>query len=210
MNKADKPRSINDFGSKAKEWETHERRGRAKVLAEEIEKVISLNPEDLLLEIGAGTGLIGENFISRVKEIWFTDLSRGMVDAIIDKFDKRGVQNYNARVLNIEEETLRLKFNLIYTSMSLHHIEKYKAALSNMVSMLKENGRICLIDLDCEDGSFHPSKEEYFHAGIDRKAITEHLSSLGCEDLSAKTVHEIYKGGRSYPMFMITGRAPAP
>jgi tRNA (cmo5U34)-methyltransferase len=101
-------------------------------------------------------------------------------------------------------------FDLITSSMALHHVRDLPALFSQFRSMLRAGGHVALADLDREDGTFHsPDVTDVHHLGFDRADLRAQLAAAGFEDLRDTTAHVHRRHGREYPVFLISGRVAA-
>ena len=92
----------------------------------------------------------------------------------------------------------------------LHHVEDTAATLRSIREALVPGGRIGLMDLDKEDGSFHdPDQPGIHHHGFEGDALVQLAEDAGFEDVEVQNIHEIERDGRSYPLFLLTGLRPA-
>lgn len=164
------------------------------------------------LEYGCGTGLVTLKIAPNVNKVVAVDTSKGMLAVLSEKIKKSGVKNVIVKPLDLTVTgPLEDRFDLIYTSMTLHHIKDIAGILNTFRQMLNPGGSITIADLDLEDGSFHGKDAPApAHNGFDRNEIMEILKSLGLKDLKARIAHEMQRasaGGktRSYPVFLITG-----
>ena len=77
---------------------------------------------------------------------------------------------------------------------------------------LHSGGRIALIDLYAEDGSFHGSKEDndakgVQHFGFAPTALQTLAEQAGFADIAFSAVQDMqHRNGRAYPIFLMTGR----
>lgn len=108
------------------------------------------------------------------------------------------------------------RFDLIASSMTLHHIQNYATLIRNLADMLCPGGYIALADLDTEDGSFHDEGADFpvHHNGLDRRevlGICERAGLVECTSITAHTIERTSDGGQSrrYPVFLVTGQKPA-
>ena len=113
-----------DFDHHAKEWDSSlEKVNRAKIIAEEIRKRITLTREMSALEYGCGTGLLSFSLQPYLKGITLVDRSPGMLSLLKAKIEARGVRNMQPVKHDlIKEPFLPDRYDLIYTLMTLHHI----------------------------------------------------------------------------------------
>jgi len=185
------------FDDYAKTWDTDKRIERAKVVANEISnsKIISdeiansidINKGCSAMEFGCGTGLVSFNLYDKFKNITLIDSSKGMIDILNSKIEEYQVENMVPYHLDISnEEPLDMKFDVIYNSMVLHHIHDVKAIAKNFYELLNEDGYLCIVDLDEEDGSFHKNYSDYDgHNGFNHEELKQLLSSVGFKDIEA-------------------------
>src|SRR5690625_322950 len=104
----------------------------------------ALNPEgsETALEFGAGTGLATLLMAPVVKRLTAIDSSEGMLEVLKNKLARKGLDNVKAIIGVVPDDLPREKFNLIYSALTLHHVEKSYCQIWCMA--LKR--RSCLID----------------------------------------------------------------
>lgn len=177
------------FDDYAKTWDTDKRIERAKVVANEISNSINIDKKHSAMEFGCGTGLVSFNLYNKFKNITLIDSSKGMIDILNSKIEKYQVENMIPYHLDISnEESLDMKFDVIYNSMVLHHIHDVKAIAKNFHELLNKDGYLCIVDLDKEDGSFHKNYSDYDgHNGFNHEELKKILSSVGFKDIEAHT-----------------------
>ena len=106
------------------------------------------------------------------------------------------------------------EFDLIVSSMVLHHIPDVSQTLHRLRPCLRPGGWIALADLESEDGTFHADMTGVYHKGFDRKDVCRWLESAGFTDTAAREAYCIVRaaddgGTRQYPVFLVTGRVGA-
>jgi 2-polyprenyl-3-methyl-5-hydroxy-6-metoxy-1,4-benzoquinol methylase len=200
-----------NFDKRALAWDDDYRVSRAKVIAQEIEKWVPIKKEYTALEFGCGTGLISFNLHDRFKHITLIDNSRGMIEVVNSKIKQYEAQNITAYEIDVnKEELLKEKYDVIYTSMVLHHIGDLKGTVEKLIAMLNHEGYLCIVDLVKEDGSFHKGEKDFKgHNGFEEEELKSLLSSLGLEDISSKA---FYNGKKNvgeeevdYSLFIMSG-----
>jgi ubiquinone/menaquinone biosynthesis C-methylase UbiE len=202
------------FDERARDWDTPERISRAARVAAAIEEAVELGPTDRLVDVGAGTGLLGLALVDDVGEVVLLDPSAGMIEVATEKLAASGVRSVRAvRHDLLVDPPPADRFDVAVSLLVLHHLEDTAAALAAIRELLVPGGRIALADLDTEDGSFHSADAEgIHHLGFDR-AVVEHLAeSVGFLDVATRTATVIDEGAEDggFPVFLLTGRrAPA-
>jgi ubiquinone/menaquinone biosynthesis C-methylase UbiE len=177
------------FDNYAKTWDTDERIDRAKIIADEMSKSIDINKSYSAMEFGCGTGLVSFNLYDKFKNITLVDSSKGMIDILSSKIDKYKVNNMFPYHLDISNgNSIDMKFDVIYNSMVLHHINDTEAITEAFYELLSKDGYLFIVDLDEEDGSFHKNYTDYDgHNGFNQEALKNILASAGFKDIEANT-----------------------
>ena len=199
------------FDEKAAEWDTPERRERAHELADIIREHVSLMPDMRVLDIGAGTGLLGLDLLADVGSVALADPSEGMIEVARTKIEAEGIVDASATVFDFpaNEPPEGAPFDLAVSLLVLHHVADTEATLRSIRAALVPGGQIALMDLDKEDGSFHdPDQPGIHHRGFEADTLVALTTAAGFEDVSIRNVHELDRDGRSYPLFLLTARVP--
>ncbi|MBE9531351.1 MAG: class I SAM-dependent methyltransferase [Proteobacteria bacterium] len=199
-----------DFNALAKDWDLDpEKVERAKVTAELIEKRATVTKETTALEYGCGTGQVSFFLQPKLKEITLADDSEGMLEVLRDKIKSAGVDNMKTLMADFSKDALpNEKYDLIYISMTLHHIIDADSVLRAFHSLLKPGGSLCIADFDKDDGSFHANHEGFEgHHGFERKELSDMLSKTGFKDAKFEECFKIMKEvdgkEREFPVFFV-------
>ncbi len=201
--------AMSEFDDKAAEWDTPERRERAHILADDIREHVPLTSEMRVIDIGAGTGLLGLDLLHDVGSVVLTDPSEGMIEVARTKIESEGIVEATAIVFDFPSPELPpgAPFDLAVSLLVLHHVEDTGATLRSIHAALTPGGRIGLIDLDREDGSFHdPDQPGIHHHGFDGESLVELATAAGFADAQTRIINEIERDGRTYPLFLLTGQ----
>ena len=201
---------MSTFDEKAKEWDTPERRERARLLAEVIREHVDLDTSMRVIDIGAGTGLLGLELADDVGELVLAEPSAGMLEVARRKLTVLGRANVSAIEFDLPGgPPPGAPFDLAVSLLVLHHVEDTAAALRSIFDLLAAGGRMAMLDLDAEDGTFHDQDAEgIHHHGFDQRHITGLAGSAGFVDVQTRVASELERDGRSYPLILITARRP--
>jgi ubiquinone/menaquinone biosynthesis C-methylase UbiE len=203
--------SKSHFDSKSREWDSNPVfQDRAHKIAEAIRAAVKLNTGMSALDYGCGTGLLSFPLKDELGRITLKDTSTGMLDVLREKIADQGVTNMTALQMDLTAEPLPdERYDLIYSSMTLHHIPNTDHILEVFHTLLNPGGALCIADLDQEDGSFHGPGFDVHH-GFDRAALAEKARKAGFGTIEFNTVFEIVKeqenGERAFPVFLMVAR----
>lgn len=168
-----------------------------------------------VMDFGCGTGLVTLKLQPLVKTITGVDSSQGMLDALQNKIAQQSLDNVFTRFVDLEHgKQAQGSYDLIVSSMTLHHVPDTLALFKEWSGLLRPGGRVSFADLDAEDGSFHSDKTGVFHFGFDRDDLKRMLSDAGFDNFRATTATVINKEARGqvvpeYPVFLITAKLRA-
>lgn len=201
------------FDVKAAEWDANPARvALARAVVESIRAALSLRPDVRVLDFGAGTGLVSLGLLPFVGEVTAMDASAGMLDMLHKKVDALGAKNFHLLRGDVAHAFLPSgHFDLIVSSMTLHHLPDVPIVLRRLRPALRDNGWISLADLDAEDGSFHADKTGVFHNGFDRATLCCWMNEAGFADAVFHDAYRITRLGsdgtpHTYPVFLVTAR----
>jgi ubiquinone/menaquinone biosynthesis C-methylase UbiE len=206
--------SPDKFNREASQWDDNPRRS---ALAQAVAKAIiaTAKPSKTMraLEFGCGTGLVTLEIAPLVSMVSAIDTSREMLSVLEEKIRRFGITNIETSGLDLlthlqkgeEEES----FDLIYSSMTLHHISDTAGFLNRISSILAPGGMIAIADLDKEDGLFHDDPLEKVHHGFERGELAVMLEAAGLQTTKFETAYLFEKENRegkrvAYPVFLVT------
>ena len=179
-----------NFDDAALTWDTPMRCVRAKILASQIRNVWKEKP-DSVLDFGCGSGLVAFELRAHAGMIYGYDASQGMGHVFQEKREAFAADNVHFLT---EEEMRKLSYDVIFSSMVLHHIPDVEAEIAGLKRILKPGGRLIWIDLDAEDGSFHADDPDFLgHNGFERDEVKRILEGCGFRDISMRTIYQAEK-----------------
>lgn len=202
------------FDRAAAEWDANPVRvALARAVAGAIRSCVPLRPEMRAMDFGAGTGLITLALLPDLAGVTAVDTSGEMLRMLDQKL--RSLRIGNVQTLLCEPGGMTAlpaaAFDLIVSSMVLHHIPDVPQTLRRLRDCLRPGGWIALADLDSEDGTFHADATGVFHHGFDRGDIRRWLQAAGFVKTAEREAHRIVRPSeagqaREYPVFLVTGQ----
>ncbi len=179
-----------DFNEHAKTWDTDKRIERAKIISKEIAAKVNRKNGLTAMEFGCGTGLVSFNLEEMFDEIMLVDSSEGMLEIVNEKIEKLNVNNFSARLVDLTVNDLTgVTFDVIYTSMVLHHIKELKMVLKKLYSLLNQNGQLIVVDLNSNVG-FHNDEAGFEgHNGFEQKEFFSLLKGIGFRQIQSETFY---------------------
>lgn len=199
------------FDSKARQWDENPVfQERARRIADSLRSMVPLSTAMTALDYGSGSGLLSFPLKDELGHITLSDTSAGMLEVVGEKIAAQDVRNMATLRADLSVAGLPdTRFDLIYSSMTLHHIPDTEAILAAFHAHLNPGGWLGIADLDKEDGSFHGIEVDVHH-GFDRDALAEKARRAGFSEVAFRTVFEIEKekpeGKRAYSVFLMVAR----
>lgn len=196
-----------DFDDRAKTWDSDPiKRERAFAVAAAIRQRVPLSSDWRALEYGCGTGLLSFALHAELGRITLADSSPGMLAVLKEKIAAAGLSHLHPLALDLATDPPPAgRYDLIYTLMTLHHVADTERLLRAFHDLLQSGGRLCIADLDREDGSFH-GPGFTGHNGFHRAALRVQLMRAGFGEVDFSTCYAMKKatdrGMREYPLFL--------
>ncbi|WP_068250588.1 class I SAM-dependent DNA methyltransferase [Janibacter corallicola] len=201
------------FDEKAATWDDDgDKERQSGEIARGITAAASPAGGDRLLEYGAGTGLVTQALLEATPGLLVTlaDNSTGMREAIGNKVEA-GALPPDTRVWDLDLESDPVpedRFELIVTSMVMHHVKELETVLRGFATMLEPGGHLCIADLDHEDGSFHDHDFEGHH-GFHRSEVEASLTAAGLVEVHIGDGTSIEREDGTYPVFLAVATRPS-
>lgn len=192
---------MSHFNEVANEWDSEGKVKLMQALASNTKKVLNLKGQFDIMDFGAGTGLFGLEFKDNIKSLLGVDVSEGMLKVFDEK--TANYENIQSKNIDLEKETLDDKFDLIVSSMAFHHLVNPKDVLKKLKKNLNTNGKIAIVDLDKEDGTFHPDNEGMGvkHFGFSKEELESWAKEAGL-GLEHTIINTIEKNDKTYQQFL--------
>ncbi|MCR6514209.1 MAG: class I SAM-dependent methyltransferase [Clostridium sp.] len=198
-----------DFDKVAKVWDTDYREKRGSIVASEISKFLDSKKDKVALEIGCGTGLVSLNLSDSFKELDLIDNSKEMIEVLREKINSKGIKNINPINCSIEDLKDFKKYDFIFSSLVLHHIDDIKLMFLKIKNLLNINGKVCIVDFVNDNGEFHADEKEFKgHDGFNVKSLKEIIKDSGFKNIES---YDFYNGIKTnslgkvkYTLFIIS------
>lgn len=207
---AEKPR---DFDAAAATWDGNPYRVRlADDVSRCLQEKIPLSRDMDVLEVGCGTGLLTLLLAPQVKTITAIDSSSGMLGTLTRKLREKRIGTVTTRLLDLETaDDWGGPYDLVVSSMTLHHISDVPRLLHSLSSVLRPGGYLCIADLDSECGKFHRSGEYVPHEGFDRAILKREFGRAGLHTIRNCTAAMPVKPDcdgemRCFTVFLMSGQ----
>ena len=187
----------------------------ARAVADAITNALPLNDRMTVMDYGAGTGLVSLRLQPLVASIVAADSSREMLSVLQTKIAAAHIDKVHTRELNLElQPATPAEFDVIVSSMTLHHVRDTAALFRQFHRALKPSGWIAVADLDTEDGRFHSDPAGVHHHGFDRNALCAILTSEGFARVQTRDAHQVSKPAadgvlRAFSVFLATAQKQA-
>lgn len=204
---------MSHFNHAANEWDSEGKIKLMGALAHKVKQELPILKQSQveksldILDFGCGTGLFGLEFLDYAQSLIGIDTSQGMLDVFDQKaedfpFIKSFLVDLEKNEIN-ETPLGEKKFDLIVTSMVFHHLTHPSVTLGKLKQLLKPHGQVAIVDLEKEDGSFHPNNLEMGvkHHGFSNAEL-ESWASDNQLRLSLKTINSLEKNSTNYQQFL--------
>jgi ubiquinone/menaquinone biosynthesis C-methylase UbiE len=177
--------------------------------------ITALKPKgtELVMDYGSGTGNIALRIVPHVYRIIAVDSSKGMLGVLTEKLSHDRISTVEIREWNIGQDPALLPlFDIIVSSMTMHHIRDTAGAARAFYAMLLPGGRIAIADLDSDNGEFHETAGIAEHDGIDRNYLQQVFEQAGFDSvrfLEAATIQKTSSQTgklRDFTIFLMTAQ----
>jgi 2-polyprenyl-3-methyl-5-hydroxy-6-metoxy-1,4-benzoquinol methylase len=197
------------FDQAAATWDADPARlAMSEAFAAAIEATVPLEPDWAAMEYGCGTATLSFLLAGKLGRITAADASPGMIEQVCRKVAASGTTNIQPQLLDLTDAPPPAdRFDFIFCAMALHHVADSAALAATFAALLSPGGWLAVADLCAEDGSFHPDVVVP-HNGFEPEELAAVFAAAGLTGLRWRTVHEIERHSRRYPLFLLTGRCP--
>ncbi len=182
-----------DFNTLSINLDTESQIKRAEAISAEIESYLGSGPLEIM-EFGCKTGLISFHLKNKKANFLLVDSSDEMINTIEQKIKDSNQTNFKTFCGNLNDLETETKFDVIYTSMVLHQTEDVQSTVNLMSHYLKPNGKLIIVDLLPNDGTFHQQTKDFKgHHGFSIKEMKSYLENANLDNISGRKFYSSYK-----------------
>ncbi len=159
-----------------------------------------------VLDFGCGTGLVLQRIADNVSTAVGVDSSQGMIHVLSEKKLRHvtacclQLSSTNTLQKHFDQHAMSASsaFNLIYSSMTLHHLADVAATVKLLTAYLKPGGTLVAFDLEQgpESMLFHPQPVSpcvHHQGGFASDDLCTVWKGAGLKDVSCEKVHRFTK-----------------
>ncbi len=199
------------FDNAAENWDTPQRMEIARAVSDAMRRLGLPSPGSKVMDFGAGTGLLSFDLALIAGEVVALDTSEGMVRVMEEKIRSFGVSNVRPLRKDIlSGDEADGPYDLIASSMALHHVEDTAKLLKLFYGFLVPGGQIALADLAKEDGSFHLDARDVRHFGFDSAQLASSAEDAGFRNVNCDIFHTVTRrrgdADREYGIILINAK----
>jgi len=141
-------------------------------------ETIGLKPGMVIGEVGAGTGRITVWFASTVGPtgmVYANDIDKSSLDHLENRCKKEGFNNVKIILGTVDNPKLPQKaLDIAFMTNTYHHLDKPVELVHNLLSTLKENGILAIVERDAE-------RTGNYRDGTKRSEFIKQLKQAGFE-----------------------------
>jgi ubiquinone/menaquinone biosynthesis C-methylase UbiE len=114
-----------------------------------IEKIVALanpNKDDVVLDIGTGTGALAKEIALKAKKVIAIDISEEMLKTAKEKLEKEGITNVEFKIGSFIDPNISEKVDIIVSNLAFEWIpdRDKRTAIDKMHGLLNDSGKVIL------------------------------------------------------------------
>lgn len=191
------------------QWDVMRKSFYGEEVREAVLNAVKIGPNDVVLDVGAGTGFLTEVAAKVASKVIALDFSRGMSEEAIAKM---GSGNVEFRIGNVENMPMPdSSVDIVIGNMVLHHCPNPRVAFSEMVRVLRPDGRIAISDLQEHSHEWLRKEHADLWLGFKMEEVGSMMKDAGLKNVSVETMSSCcssVEDGQQVkiPMFLASGR----
>jgi ubiquinone/menaquinone biosynthesis C-methylase UbiE len=140
-----------------KDWDDHVRQTEELAqtpgferLRDRISELAAVRPDDVVVDLGSGTGLLALALAPRARKVWAVDISEAMTGYLGHKATQAGIDNLKPVTASVDRLPLPDgSATVIVSNYCLHHLSDAdkRRALAEAFRVLRPGGRIVVADM---------------------------------------------------------------
>lgn len=174
------------FNEMAKRYDNEERRHLAGVILNELKQHLGETEDKVLLDYGAGTGLLGLELADSFQKVHVADASSQMVKILKEKIALGNIENAEAHEMNLLESDTVIKADIIIMSLVLLHVKNHQKLIQKLYDTLADGGEAYIVDFDKNDKVTHPKVTN----GFTHENLKEMMENAGFKNVKVKNFYE--------------------
>lgn len=174
------------FNEMAKRYDNEERRHLAGVILNELKQHLDETEGKVLLDYGAGTGLLGLELADSFQKVHVADASSQMVKILKEKIALGNIENAEAHEMNLLESDTVIKADIIIMSLVLLHVKNHQKLIQKLYDTLADGGEAYIVDFDKNDKVTHPKVTN----GFTHENLKEMMENAGFKNVKVKNFYE--------------------
>jgi C_GCAxxG_C_C family probable redox protein len=145
-------------------------------------EIANIKSGDIIADIGAGTGYITEGLINNDVKVIAVDQSPSMLKEMKKKFST--FENIDYRVGDSENLPIKdFEADYAFANMYLHHVDHPEKSIKEMARILKNGGKLFVMDLDEHTHEFLRTEQFDKWLGFKRNDIKKWFESAGLKNI---------------------------
>lgn len=152
-----------------------------------------IRPEDTVLDVACGPGLMACAFAKIAQHVTGIDLTPAMIDQAKVLQESHGLTNLTWHVGDVQPLPFtNASFSLVFTRYSFHHLLDPKAVLAEMVRVCAPGGRVVVVDVFMSN----EAQAEAYNR-LEKLRDPSHVRALALDELTALFSEAGFRGVRT-------------
>ncbi len=143
--------------------------------------------ENVVADIGAGTGYLTLELAKKAKRVIAVDNSASMLSVAKSEAVKAGLSNIDFLEGNAEELPIKpMTIDLVFANMLLHHVSDPLQVFKEMYRVLKADGKVLITDIIEHEHNWLRQEKSDLWFGFNKEDLAEWLKEAGFAKIQIK------------------------